>query len=410
MSMIRAGMESRRDGMKRRGFIATSLGGVLGVGVVPAAAQEAGTTGGPLFRTPLNLMAPRHDGLVAVWVVSQLCRGWLEWRSADGAESGKAAMTGAGFVPQADEVFRVNLTGLKPGKEYEVRAVAESVDSGAKEESAWKKFRTLDPAAKSTRFVVWNDTHENNETIARLDDATPQGDFFIWNGDTCNDWKKEEILIPTLLHPAGRDITQGRPMILVPGNHDVRGKFGFRVPQIVGMTDDQPFCAFRSGPVAVICLHTGEDKPDDHPSFKGRVAFDALRKVQTAWLEQVIQRPEIKDAPYRVVFCHIPLRWIDEPETVDYANKGFDHYSKRSRDAWHDLLVKWKAQVIISGHTHNAQYLPANDKFAYAQLVSGGPQLERARWIEGVADDKALKLAVRDLAGAMTHEASFAPM
>lgn len=408
--MIRASVAWRRDGMKRRGFIATSLGGILGTGAVTAVAQEAVKVAGPLLRTPLNLMAPREDGLVAVWAVSELCRGWVEWRSAGGEEKGKAAMTGAGFVPQGDEIFRVDLAGLKSGKEYEVRAVVEAVEGGRKEESDWRKFRTLDAGAKSTRFVVWNDTHEHNETIAKLDDATPQADFFVWNGDTCNNWNTEEMLIPTLLHPAGRDITKGRPMLLVPGNHDVRGQFGFRVPQIIGMTADRPYCAFRSGPVAVICLHTGEDKPDDHPSFKGRVAFEELRKVQTAWLEQTIRRPEIKDAPYRIVFCHIPLRWIKEPETVDYANKGFDHYSKRSRDAWHDLLVKWKAQVIISGHTHNAQYLPATDKFPYAQLVSGGPKLEVARWIEGVADGKELKLTVRDLAGVVTHEAQFEPV
>ena len=398
--------------MKRRGFLATSLGGAFGTGIMTAdAQQDAKPSAAPLLRTPVNLMAPREDGLVAVWAVSALCRGWLEWRAAGGSgEAGKAAMTGAGFVPQSDEIFRVDLGGLKPGKEYEVRAVVEAVDDeGRREESAWKKFRTLDATTESTRFVVWNDTHERNDTIAKLDDATPEADFFVWNGDTCNDWKTEGILIPTLLHPAGRDITKGRPMLLVPGNHDVRGKFGFRVPQMVGMTADRPFCAFRSGPVAVICLHTGEDKPDDHPSFKGRVAFEELRKVQTAWLEKVIQDERFKEAPYRIVFCHIPLRWIKE-ETMDYASGGFDRYSRRSRDAWHDLLVKWKAQVIISGHTHNAQYLPADEKFPYAQLVSGGPQLERARWIEGVADGAALKLTVRDLAGAVTHEAEFKPV
>lgn len=383
---------------------------MVGTGVVLAHAQkEAAPSGGSLIRTPLNLMAPRQDGVFAVWAVSSLCLGWLEWRDAAGG-TGRASMTDAGFTPQAVEIFRINLTGLKPGTDYEIRAIVQSVDDERKEETAWRKFRTLDPAAASTRFVVWNDTHEHNETIVKLDEATPTGDFFVWNGDTCNDWKKEEILIPTLLHPAGRDITKGRPMLLVPGNHDVRGKFGFRVPQMIGMTDDRPYCAFRSGPVGVICLHTGEDKPDDHPSFQGRVAFDELRKVQTAWLEKIIRSDGFRDAKYRIVFCHIPLRWLEEPETVDYAGKGFDHYSKRSRDAWHDLLVEWKAQIIISGHTHNAQYFPANEKFPYAQMVSGGPQLERARWIEGSADGKELKLTMRDLAGTVTHEASFGPV
>jgi predicted phosphodiesterase len=394
--------------MKRRGFLATSFGGAIGSGVAIAAGQEVKAAAGPLIRTPLNLMAPRHDGVIAVWAVSALCRGWVEWRETGGAGVvGRSAMDEAGFVPQSDEIFKVDVA-LKPGREYEVRAVVESVSDARKEESAWKTFKPLRPDADSTRFVVWNDTHEHNDTIAKLDDVTAGGDFFVWNGDTCNDWKTEDILIPTLLHPAGRDITKGRPMILVPGNHDVRGEFGFRVPSMIGMTGDKPYCAFRSGPVAVICLHTGEDKPDGHPSFKGRVAFDELRKVQTVWLENVIESPGIKDAPYRVVFCHIPLRWIEEAETVDYGGKGFDRYSKRSRDAWHDLLVKWKAQVLISGHTHNAQYLPANEKFPYAQLVSGGPKPEVARWIEGAADAAGLKLVMRDLAGVVTHKAEFA--
>jgi hypothetical protein len=33
---------------------------------------------------------------------------------------------------------------------------------------SWKTFRTLDPAAKSTQFVVWNDTHAKNDTIQKL--------------------------------------------------------------------------------------------------------------------------------------------------------------------------------------------------------------------------------------------------
>lgn len=48
----------------------------------------------------------------------------------------------------------------------------------------WKSFRTLDPSATTTEFVVWNDTHEHDETLRKLHAATPRGDFLIWNGDT----------------------------------------------------------------------------------------------------------------------------------------------------------------------------------------------------------------------------------
>jgi hypothetical protein len=394
--------------MKRRGFLAKSLGGVVASGLTLVQGQEEAVTSNGLMRTPVNLMAPRPDGITLVWAVNGLCRGWVEWKG-EGAE-GKADMTPAGFVPQTDEVFQVDVNGLKPGGEYEVRAVVIDVETEKREESAWKKFRTIDPKAAMTKFLIWNDTHENNATIQKLDDASPKADFFLWNGDTCNDWKEEAKLIPTLLHPGGRDITNGRPMLLNWGNHDGRGKFAYKVPSCIGMTDGRPFTAFRSGPVAAIFLHTGEDKPDDHPSFKGRVSFDKLRKEQAEWLKEVIERPEFKNAPYRVAFCHIPLRWLEEPETVDYAGKGFDHYSRRSRDLWHNSLVKWKTQLVVSGHTHNSQWIPANDQFPYGQLVGGGPQLERARWIVGEADEKSLRFTVTDLTGAVTHEVKFEPV
>ena len=70
------------------------------------------------------------------------------------------------------------------------------------------------------------------------------------------------------------------------------------MPGVVATPNGRPFYAFRSGPLAAICLHTGEDKPDDHPSFRGRVAFDELRREQAEWLAEVIHQPDFRDAPY----------------------------------------------------------------------------------------------------------------
>src|SRR5690606_33294145 len=160
---------------------------------------------------------------------------------------------------------------------------------------------------------------------------------------------------------------------------------------------DRPYYAFRNGPVAIIGLNTGEDKPDDHPSFHGRVASQRLREEQAEWLERTIIRPEFANAPFRIVFCHIPLRWLDEPEVVDYAGGGYDHYARSSRDLWHDALVRWGAQVVISGHTHRTQSIPASAAFPYAQITGGGPRLEQATWMEAEADDAALTITVRRL-------------
>lgn len=399
--------------MKRRDFLGKVAGGAVAgaAGISIAADESKPASPQALVRTPASVMAPRADGVEIVWAVSQLSRGKVEWKSADGT-SGVAAADRFGLTPQGDKILRVRLAGLKPGTVYQFRAITHASKGNSSDSGPWKSFRTLDPAAASSEFVVWNDTHENAETLRQLNATTPRGDFMVWNGDTCNDWVREDLLVPTLLHPAGQDITVDRPLFLTWGNHDVRGIWAYQVSETVATPDNHPYYAFRSGPVAVICLHTGEDKPDDHPSFGGRVAFDQLRREQSAWLAETIRRPEMRDAPYRVVFCHIPLRWKKEPilTPADYAAGGYDYFSLRSRDAWHDSLVAWKAQVIISGHTHQADYFPPTAKFPYAQLVGGGPRLEQATWIEGKADAKELRLAVKNLKGETVQHAEFPPL
>jgi len=392
--------------MKRRKFLWTTATGTIAGSAIVAPAQDGAVK--PLMLTPVSIMAPRPDGAELVWAVSRLCRARVECKDANDQVTTFAA-DDFGFVPQGSAVMRVRLSGLVPGAAYHVRVVADAVD--APKDSAtseWKTLRTLNPAADTSRFVVWNDTHENAATLATLHEKTPAADFLVWNGDTCNDWHKEETLVPVLLHPGGQDITQGRPLCMSWGNHDVRGKFAFKARECMAMPEGRPFYALRTGPVAALFLHTGEDKPDDHPSFAGRVAFDALRREQTAWIKEITAQPLFRDAPHRIVFCHIPLRWTREPEAYNYAGGEYDHYSRRSRDAWHDALVAWGAQTIISGHTHRAAWLPPNEQFPYGQLTGGGPRADNATWIEGHASSETLKLSCFALDGKMLHEVSLA--
>ena len=392
--------------MNRRHFIGSLATSAAGSAL--AQTQESSPALAALAKTPLVLMAPRADGVEAVWAVNQLSKGRLEWESDDDSV-GVVASDRFGFVPQSDDLLRIRLDGLKPGRSYRVRSITVAAADGKQETSEWKSFRTLNPSATDSEFVVWNDTHINNETIQKLHEVTPSADFLFWNGDTCNDWKSPDLLIPTLLHPGGRDITTGRPLFVAWGNHDVRGPHAFEMPKMIATPGGRPFYAFRSGPVAAICLHTGEDKPDDHPTFNGRVAFDALRREQTSWLADIIREPSFRDAPYRIVFCHIPLRWVTE-RVPDYANGGFDHFSLRSREAWHQALVDWKTQLVISGHTHRDAYIPSNDEFPYAQLTGGGPQPKSATWMKGEASANELNLKVAGLDGNIRHEIELKPI
>ncbi|SDS24265.1 metallophosphoesterase family protein [Microlunatus soli] len=371
-----------------------------------------------LVDSPPVLMAPRSDGIEVVWSVTAPSRGWVEWLpgsidpdTARAVERRVVDLDRYGFVPQGSRVIRVRIDGWDPGADYTIRTVTEAAADGHRQASDWKQVRTLDPSADSTSFVVWNDTHQRSETLQRLDDASPQADFWVWNGDICNNWNDPEEIAPTVLAPAGRDVTAGRPLSFVWGNHDVRGPWAYRLSEVIATPDDRPYYALRSGPVAAIFLNTGEDKPDDHPTFGGRPAFEQLRRVQADWLAEQITRPGFVDAPYRVVFCHLPLRWVDEPvlTEADYAGGDWDHYSRVSRDLWDPHLRAWGAQVVISGHTHRSTWIPADDDFPYAQLTGGGPEGWAATWIEGDADAERFTLIARRLDGSVLHEASFTP-
>lgn len=400
--------------MKRRHFLSqTSALGVVGSvssSLVQAAESDDAPKVEALIRSPLVVMAPRRDGVELIWAVSRLSRGRVEWTGPNG-ESGQAHTDGFGFYPQSDTVLRSRLDGLKPDTEYKVRSVTEAIDGDAETAiSEWRQFRTLAGLERDhASFVVWNDTHIHDETIRRLYELTPKADFHLWNGDTCNNWNDESLFVPVLLNPGGCDLTVKQPLFLTMGNHDVRGKYAFEMPRYFATPSGRAYWAMRHGPLAAIFMNTGEDKPDDHPSFEGRVSFSRFREEQAAWLKEVIETPEMKDAPFRVLFCHIPMRLNEEVIVEDYDLKGknFDFYARSSRELWHESLVKWGAQVVISGHMHQEEWVEPNDQFPYAQIVGGGPKPEQARYIHGEIRDGKLTVRLHNLENQVTIEKSF---
>jgi len=66
---------------------------------------------------------------------------------------------------------------------------------------------------------------------------------------------------------------------------------------------------------------------------------------------------------------------------------------------WHDLLVRGKIDLVISGHTHQHGWFPPHSKRPYGQLVGGGPKPAEATSIVGRAYSDRLEIVMRDLDG-----------
>jgi acid phosphatase type 7 len=329
------------------------------------------------------LTNPAPDGMSVLWVISAPATGWVEYGLTETLGQ-RATGENQGLMPYDERAFKIRLKNLRPGTRYYYRVHAVPVDFRGpydirrlvKQTSVSDifSFTTPNRDAKEVHFTVWNDTHEVLETLRRLHEAHQKnlGDFLLWNGDQTNDISTEERMIGQFMAPAGQAFATKVPYYYVRGNHDVRGPGARRLPRFSDVPDNAYYYSFRQGPLAALVLDTGEDKPDDHPVYGGLNDFAGLRTRQAEWLAKEIERPEFRTAPFRMLFCHIPLWWRSE-------NSG----CVDGRRKWHDLLVKGRVQLVISGHTHNPGWLPPVEGRPYGQLVAGGPQPQAATYIRG---------------------------
>ncbi len=396
--------------MKRREFFIGSSA-LVGMGATSSLPKLLAAPEAPAVDAPFDAASVKpasapvvtnmtRDGFTVLWGVSGPATGWVEY--GETPDLGKRSAGERGLMPYDAYVVKARIEGLKPGKKYYYRVHTRGVNFV----HAYKilpaepivgevgTVTTLNPKAATTQFIVWNDTHEVDKTLTKLAELTraqSSADFLLWNGDQTNYMLDERAMVEQFLNPAGQTFARDLPMMYVRGNHDVRGIAARSLPRFTDTPDDLYHYSFRQGPLGAFVLDTGEDKPDSHLVYGGLNDFSGFRRQQRVWLEQEIQKPHIASAPYRVLFCHIPLWWLRPEEAGSY--------SQESRELWHDLLVKAGVQLVISGHTHEAAWMPADEKRPYGQLIGGGPQFEQATIMHGHADATRLQIQMTDLSG-----------
>lgn len=384
----------------RRSFLAASGVVAGGLGITRAADPVAFN-----FLSDPVLTNPSSDSVSVLWATSAPATGWVEYGETEKLGA-KAGGDDQGLLPYDERAFKVRVSGLKPGTKYFYRIHAVRVDfrgpydiRRSKTEAVESKvfsFTTPASDAKEVRFTVWNDTHENADTLKKLHEAHAKepGDFLLWNGDQTNDITTEERMVDQFLRAGGQPFAATVPYQYVRGNHDVRGPGARHLSRFTDVPGAY-YYTFRRGPLGALVLDTGEDKPDDHPVYGGLNGFAAFRSKQAEWLAKAIESPEFKDAKFKVLFCHIPLYWIREKETGTFCGDG--------RKKWHDLLVKAGVQLVISGHTHEPAWMPAEKGRPYGQLIAGGPKPTAATYIRGHATADGMTVTQYKLSGEVQY-------
>jgi 3',5'-cyclic AMP phosphodiesterase CpdA len=229
-----------------------------------------------------------------------------------------------------------------------------------------------------------------------------------------NDIRSDEQIVAQVLRPAGQGVAYAarRPVVFTSGNHDVRGVHARALSQAItpwpGEGEMGRCFAVRHGPLAIVGLDTGEDKPDHHPAWAGLASFEPYREAQGAWLKRALARPEVASAPFLVVCCHIPL-WGRPGDNPGDTLEGFAGYCRHAQRLWHPAMAEARVHLSISGHTHRHRYDPPAGERPYAQLVGGGPAMQQATVIKGSVTAEKMRVVVTNLAEKVLGEWEFAP-
>jgi len=411
--------------MNRRTFLATAAAGAAS----PLIAQNysdytkdprpdvaegtltAGSASGPLFAGSPVVTGPAPEAITILQPLQRHATAYLEfavenepWRRVDAEQ--------AGMLPLAEHILKFRMPPLPSGKTVRYRFTARAagwvkvkqfyhgeLKFGEPQTSSEYTFRTLDAAADATTIAVWNDTHENSETLKTLHGLTTvlKPDLLLWNGDQSNDVHFEKDMTGQFLAPGGLSIAEHWPLAYVRGNHDVRGPAARSLGSFTGTPDDRFYYGFRSGPLAALVMDTGEDKPDDSPVFGGMVAFQKMQERQAQWIDAVVKEAWFREAPHKVLFCHIPL-WFTRD--IFPTHQRWECHDI-CRKLWVPKLAEAGVKLVVSGHTHDHRWMPAKEDQPIAQLIGGGPQPRSATFIRLTATREVLMVKMSGLDGSV---------
>ena len=380
--------------------------------------MAAGTA---LFLSPPVVQHASPHGFTVSIEVNQLCMGSIEWGFVENQLVHSAVAVRGGLTHAHHRCLVISLTFDEPldvGQNIYYRVVGESlayanayeITKGTPFYTAVRKIQMPNEDQESVTLAVINDTHNRPRTVPPLaklvEEVDP--DILIWNGDVCGEFNEGDNPHGILLRPGADGATpscggwaSSRPLLYVPGNHDVRGLRARELPAIFpsGPNPQLPYnTTLRFGPVALIGMDTGEDKPDDHPVFGGTAAFEPHRERQADWLTTQLARPEITSAPFKIAFCHIPLRGLPGEDDGTQL-EGSARFSGQGAELWLPQLKTAGFHAIISGHTHQWRYDKPTDEHPITQVVGGGPSPDQATLIVIQASETELTISTRNLAG-----------
>jgi acid phosphatase type 7 len=323
------------------------------------------------------LVDPSETAVTVVWITDTPSHALVRFGEArdgdDAALDREAESRSHGLLDVATRHV-VRLSGLMPGRTYRYQVVATRVvklnaywpEKGLPTAGPVRTFRTFDRAQASTTFSVITDTHEDvariNALMQRIDWKTSE--FLAQTGDAFHWLDSEDQLFAKWLDPLNKALAGERPLVFARGNHEWRGPFARSLFDYLPTAEGRYYMARDVGPVHLLVLDSGEDKPDETNVYSRLNRSEPYLAEQLQWLGKHRESdPRMASAPFRVVLMHQP-RWGSMPPARERAGEpdGLARWIEAANAAGVDL--------VIAGHTHR-----------FARVPPGSPGFEQARFM-----------------------------
>ncbi len=246
--------------------------------------------------------------------------------------------------PMTDlQVFRTELTGLLPGRDYVFRIG---------KESPIYRFRTMPAKATDTiHFISGGDCGVNPHTVANNVQAARQDPMFaVIGGDLGYDNGRSAAVSLAFLRNYSKQMIgrDGRliPMVACIGNHEVdggynkpRAKAPFFFALFDGIYRDTSYATLDFGDyLSLVLLDTGHTSP--------------IAGAQTDWLEKTLKARA--DHPNVLVVNHVPAypsyrSMVGKPDKEGKLKEGTGEGNRKN---WVPLFQKYRVPVVLEHHDH----------------------------------------------------------
>jgi len=336
----------------------------------PVCDAQAAVTHGPYVSSVTDTSA------IIVWMTDLPAHGKVVYGPGESLDM-EAVPAENGMLP-VGTLHSVRLTGLRPGTTYSYKVVSTPVldltaywpTTGLESRSDTYRFETFDRRKTTASFVLITDTHGDVPQIDSLmrEVDWSKTDFLVHDGDAFDAVTSEAQVWTRWLDPliAG-GLGHSKPLVFVRGNHDTRGPFARHLKAYVPILEHRFYFSRDVGPLHLLVIDTGEDKPDSTQVYAGLNRMGPYREMELAWLEHHVRTsPTLRRAPFRVLLMHQP-DW------------GWLEGGKVERDAWTAAANAAKVDLVIAGHMHRYSLTPAGgpEGNSYPILVVGRGQLAK---------------------------------